>query len=152
MVLTEDAAAISPLPPTLSRAHATNPRRRWLRVIAVISIVLIILCVAGLGGTGWYFSSQALAVSPDHPSYNYHVLALHRDTVTIPQTGTTVRPGTYRLQWRGGQVILGEVISKDGQAVIRQFTGNTQGLRVGTLVHVDAFIYDSPAALGIRSR
>lgn len=150
MTMTEDEVAAGPQPDSATRA--TKPQRRWPRRVAVVSIVLIVLIVAGLGGIGWYFSSEALAVTHDHLSYNYRVLALHGHTVTIPQSGNTVRPGTYRLQWRGGQIMLGAIVSKDGQTVTRQFTGSARGLRVGTPTHFDGYIYGTPAALGLRYR
>lgn len=147
MALTESA------PRTESpRVAQPAPRKRWRRFIAVVSIVLIVACVAGLAGVSWYFSSQAMALVPDRLTYSQRVLALHADTVTINRTGDTVRPGTYRLQWRGGQAMLGAIVSKDAQSVTRKITGNTTGLAVGKPVHFDGYIYNSPAALGLPYR
>lgn len=147
MVLTKDTLKTEP--PT---THHARPRRRWPRIAAIISLVLVVACIAALGGTGWYFSSQAMALVPDRLSYSQRVLAFTGDTVTITRTVNTIRPGTYRLQWRGGQAMLGTIVAQNTRGVTRNVSGNTTGLTVGTPVHFDGFIYSSPAALGLPYR
>lgn len=151
MVLTDDAAKTSStLSPPIRPPTATLPtRRRWPRIAIFTSLALVMLCILGVGGTGWYFSSQALALAPDDLTYSQRVLALTRDTITITRTDDTMRPGMYRLQWRGGQVLLGSIVSINAGAVSRHFTGSTAGLSVGTPVHFDGYIYTSPTELGL---
>lgn len=122
-------------------------RRRWPRRLLYVAAVLLVMAIIGLGSAAWYFSSQALDATPDRATYSLRVLALHRHRVEITRTENTVRPGTYRLQWHGGQVMLGDITSISDRGVVRRFSGSGQGLKVGTSVHFDAMIYSSPAAL-----
>jgi len=113
----------------------------------------VVLTGVGIGGVAWYFSPQALQLAPDHPTYSLRVLALRGNTVEVTRTDDTMRPGTYSLQWpAGGRATLGAILSSNQKGVVRRLTGNTQGLKAGTQVHFDLFVYGSPAALHLSYR
>ena len=107
------------------------------------------LAGVALGAVGWYISSQVLNPEPDHPSYSLRVLAVRSNTIEIPRTTATMRSGTYSLQWHGGRITLGAVVSSNGRSVVRRFTGNVRGLTVGTPTHLDIFMHSTPADLHI---
>ncbi len=140
---TAQAGETTPAPPKMSGLKKRRLVRRFLYVV----ILLLVVAVVGLSGAAWYFSSQALDATPDRATYSLQVLALHGSTVEIPRTENTVRPGTYRLQWHGGQIKLGDIVSISREGVVRRFSGSAGGLTVGTHVHFDGFIYSLPAAL-----
>src|SRR5579872_3511454 len=98
-------------------ARAPGPRR-WPRRLLYILVVLLVLAVAGLGGLAWYFSSQVLDATPDHPGYQYRALALRGNTITIPRTVDTARPGTFALQWHGGRVFVGAIVASNARSVV----------------------------------
>jgi pimeloyl-ACP methyl ester carboxylesterase len=143
---------------TVKAASAARPipvpkRRRWPRILVYLLIVLVVLTGAAIGGTSWYFSSQALQLAPDQPTYSLRVLALRGNTIEVTRTDDTMRPGTYSLQWTGGgRVALGAIVSSNQQGVVRRISGTRQGLRVGSHVHFDFFLYGSPAALHLSYR
>jgi uncharacterized protein len=145
----QDAPKAAPLAPPIP----VPKRRRWPRLLVYLLIALVVLTGVGIGGTAWYFSSQALQPAPDHPTYSLRVLALRGNTVEVTRTDDTMRPGTYSVQWSGGgRVILGAIVSSSQQGVVRRISGTTQGLRVGTHLHFDPFVYGSPAALYLSYR
>lgn len=114
-------------------------------------MALVVIVAASIGGVTWYFSSQALQLAPEHPTYSLRVIALHQNSVEITRTDDTMRPGTYSLQWAGGgRATLGKILSSNQEGVVRRLSGNMQGLAVGAHLHFDIFIYPSPAALHLR--
>ena len=113
----------------------------------MLIVSLVILVVGGSGAGAWYFSSQLLDVRPNRPDYSLKVLALSRTTITLPRTGSTQRPGVYGLDWPGGRVRLGSIISMSHGEVVRRISGGHVGLRPGDSVDFDVAVYGSPAAL-----
>ncbi len=131
-----------------------QPRRRSRLVLklSLVAVSLLVLVAAVLGGAAWYFSSQLLDVRPDRPSYNLKILALGHTTITLPRTGSTQRPGVYGLDWPGGRVSLGPIVSMTRHTVVRRFTGNIRDLRTGDFVDFDVAVFGSPAGFHARYR
>jgi uncharacterized protein len=119
--------------------------RRWLKSLVFVTVGLIVLAAAALTGGAWYFSSQLLDVRPDRPSYSLRVLALKHSTIELPRTGSTQRPGVYGLDWPGGRLVLGSIVSLSPHVVDRRITGSTRGLRVGAQVDFGVAVYATPA-------
>ena len=136
----------------LSPTARTHRRRRLTVSLVTIAILLLTIAIVALGGAAWYFSSQLLDVRPDGPSYSLKVLALSRTTITLPRTGSTQRPGIYALDWPGGRVTLGPIISLTGHTVVRRITGGIGGLRVGRFVDFDVAVFGSPSGFRVRYR
>jgi uncharacterized protein len=135
-----------------SRVTVRKSRRKW-RIAVYSAIALVLLVAVAIVGVAWYFSSQALQVSPDHPTYKLRVLAIGTHTVEVARTADTVRPGTYSLQWLpNGRIDLGSVVSANQNGVVRRYTGNARGLSAGSLVHFDFWMYHSPADLHLSYR
>ncbi len=135
--------------------HRTQPssrRRIGKRGIGFFLGLLVVLCLVAFGGAAWYFSSKVLDVSHGDLEYAQRVLALRGNAVEITRTSDTIQPGTYRLQWHGGQVILGTVISSTPDGVWRQFTGDGRRLTIGLPVHFDTLMYASPASFHVAFR
>ncbi|HLJ68262.1 MAG TPA: prolyl oligopeptidase family serine peptidase [Chloroflexota bacterium] len=138
----------------------SRTRRHRLRTAVYILIALCLLVAGGMAGTGWYFSSQALQPVHDRVTYPLKVVAVRGSTVEVAQRdGSSIttsddiaRSATYRLQWQGGAITLGRVIASSAHGVVRQFTGSVQGLKAGTSVHLDIFMYASPGALRLSYR
>jgi uncharacterized protein len=142
-----NAVAAAPL-----GAPVRKSGRRW-KIIVYLAIALLLLVAVAVAGIAWYFSSQALQVSPDHPTYKLRVVALRGHTVEVTRTADTMRPGTYSLQWLPhGRVTLGAVLSTNQNGVVRRFTGSARGLKVGSPVHFDFFMFRSPADLHLTYR
>jgi uncharacterized protein len=143
-----------PYSASVANGGATRPRgRRRLRLTLIALLAsLLILAVGGLSAAAWYFSSQLLDVRPDRPNYNLQVLALGRTTIELPRTGSTQRPGVYGLDWPGGRLILGSIISMNRRAVIRKISGSHARLRPGDSVDFDVAVYGTPTGLHLPYR
>lgn len=149
MARTHDA----PMTATSAQPTPVPKRRRWPRILIFLVIAIVVLTTAATGGTAWYFSSQALQLSPDHPAYSLRLLALRGTSVELNRTDDSMRPGSYSLQLpSGGRIMLGAILSSNRKSVVRRISGKTQGLRVGTHLHLDFLMYSSPGALRLSYR
>jgi pimeloyl-ACP methyl ester carboxylesterase len=133
------------LAPVLQPVRVRRKRRRLWWVVGIV-LALFGLAVAGLLGAAWYFSSQLLDVTHEPDSYSLRVLALHGSTVDVTRNGDSSRQGTFGLMWHGGRALVGAIVASDARSVRRRISGNTQGLKVGTPVRIDGWLYASPAA------
>lgn len=125
--------------------------RRW-RFFASLAVTLAVLVCCVILGIGWYFSSQLLDVTHTPDSYTIPVLAESGTTIELARTGSTSRPGTYSLVWRGGRAMVGAITAAGPHDVVRHVSGNTRDLKVGTDVRLDHWIYSSPAAFHLNFR
>jgi pimeloyl-ACP methyl ester carboxylesterase len=132
-----------------ARAHRTL---RLIVILAWLMAFILILFLAVLGAASWYFSSQLLDVRPDRPSYELKVLALGRTTIELPRTGSTQRPGVYGVDWPGGRVTLGSIVSMTSRTVVRHYSGSSRGLRPGDSVDFDVAVYGTPAGIPAKYR
>jgi uncharacterized protein len=132
-----------------SHAHR---RRHRLRLILYLVTGLALATASFLFGIAWYFSSQLLDVRPDRPNYSLQVLGLHRATIELPRTGSTQRIGVYGLDWPGGRLQLGNIVSMTAHTVVRRITGSTRALRRGLYVDFDVAVYANPAGMHLSYR
>jgi uncharacterized protein len=142
--LTPQASNIPSFP-----AHRSRLR---LKLIIYLASALALITTALLFSLAWYFSSQLLDVRPNRPNYSLRVLALHRHTIALPRTGSTQRPGVYGLDWPGGRLQLGGIVSETTDKVVRRIAGSTQGLRPGSHVDFDVAVYANPAGMHLPFR
>lgn len=137
----------------MTTADTAPARRRWLRALTIALAAILILAVGALGGVGWYFSDEVIAVDHGPSEYPLTVLALDETTVTLPAGEAAEKPGTWGLAWEDGQAVIGGVTASDGETVTRSLETVLFGeLAEGTPVRVDTWTYrDDPAtALGLE--
>ncbi|MGP4023873.1 alpha/beta hydrolase family protein [Actinomadura sp. 3N407] len=141
----EPPAPAVPEPPILPR------RRRRVRALMAAAVAIAVLLCTVVGGIGWYFAGVAIEV--DHTAeYPLTVVDAGNGTVTLPRDTTTERPGTWALVWKGGRALLGPVVSRDGERVVRKVSSVVEGsLTKGVPATIDHWVYDGDPkkALGI---
>ncbi|GAC1329169.1 MAG: alpha/beta hydrolase [Chloroflexota bacterium] len=138
-------------PVNAERSNRVNGRRSQVRLRVGVVTAIAVLFFVGFVGTSWYVSTQLLQVTPDEASYNIHSVLRNRDTLEMTRASGTDRAGAYALQWPGGRITLGPIVSENQHTVVRKFTGNVHGLP-GVPMHFDALMYTSPAALHLKYR
>lgn len=137
---------------TTLETDAPGRRRRWLRPVVITLSVLLVLALGGLGAAGWYFSGEVLNVTHEEEPYELTVEAVDDATVTLPLREATEQPGTWGLQWEGGQAVLGEVIDTDDTTVTRALDAVLFGeLTEGTQARIDKWTFrdDPETGLGL---
>ncbi|TYB46614.1 alpha/beta hydrolase family protein [Actinomadura chibensis] len=144
------AVSESPAPATPEPPSPARRRRRARTLVAAAAAVAVLLCAA-VGGIGWYFAGVATQV--DHSEeYPLTVADVANGTVTLPREASTERPGTWALAWKGGRALLGPVIRRDGDHVVRKVDSVVQGtLAKGTRATIDHWVYgdDPKKSLGL---
>jgi pimeloyl-ACP methyl ester carboxylesterase len=98
---------------------------RWAKVSLVI--VLALAALIHIGG-GFVFAnmihSDALEPLPPTPDNGVYVLDAENDSITLTSSGEredTVRPGVAGLAWEGGYGRIGDIVSREGLTVVREF-------------------------------
>ncbi|MFC3491474.1 alpha/beta hydrolase family protein [Glycomyces rhizosphaerae] len=137
---------------TTLETDAPARRRRWLRPLVITLSVLLVLALGGLGAAGWYFSGEVLNVTHEEDPYELTVEAVDDTTVTLPLSEATEQPGTWGLQWDGGQAVLGEVVAGDDATVTRTLDAILFGdLTEGTKARIDKWTFrdDPKTGLGL---
>lgn len=137
---------------TTLETDAPVRKRRWLRPLVITLSVLLVLALGGLGAAGWYFSGEVLNVTHEEDPYDLTVEAVDDTTVTLPLRDATEQPGTWGLQWDGGQAVLGEVIATDDTTVTRALDAILFGdLTEGTKARIDKWTFrdDPKTGLGL---
>jgi pimeloyl-ACP methyl ester carboxylesterase len=117
-----------------------------------IALGLLVLGAGALLGTAWYFSSQLLDVTHKPDAYAEHVLALRNNSLDLTRDGTSSRKGTFALVWQDGRAIVGAIVASSGESIWRRISGNAHGLKAGTPVRLDSWMYASPAAFHLAYR
>lgn len=115
------------------------------------AVAIAVLLCAAVGGIGWHFAGVAIQVehSADYP---LTVEDVSNGTVTLPRDASTERPGTWALAWKGGRALLGPVVRRDDDHVVRKVASVMQGtLTKGTPATIDHWIYgdDPKKSLGL---
>ncbi|MFG2090561.1 MULTISPECIES: alpha/beta hydrolase family protein [unclassified Spirillospora] len=143
------AAPQSPIPAITE--PPTPRRRRRVRALMATAVALIVLLCTVVGGIGWYFAGVAIEV--DHAAeYPLTIIDAGGGTVTLPRDAATERPGTWALVWKGGRALLGPVVSRDGERVVRKVSSVVEGsLAKGVPAAIDHWMYDGDpkTALGL---
>lgn len=130
--------------------EAPARRRRWLRPVVITLSVLLVLALGGLGAAGWYFSGEVINVTHEDDPYGLTVAAADGATVTLPLTDDTERPGTWGLQWEGGQAVLGDVLASDDATVTRAVETVLVGdLTAGTKARIDKWTFGEDPKTGL---
>ncbi|MFC4050435.1 alpha/beta hydrolase family protein [Actinomadura syzygii] len=122
-----------------------------MRALIAAAVAIAVLLCAVVGGIGWYFAGVATQV--DHSDeYPLTVADVANGTVTLPRETSTERPGTWALAWKDGRALLGPVVSRDGDHVVRKVASVTQGtLTKGTHANIDHWVWgdDPKKSLGL---
>ncbi|HEX2144144.1 MAG TPA: alpha/beta fold hydrolase [Glycomyces sp.] len=129
-----------------------RPRRWWPRPLIISLSALLVLVMGALGAAGWYFSGEVLNVTHEDDPYGLTVAAVDDATVTLPRGTDAERPGTWGLQWDGGQAVLGEVVDIEDATVTRTLESVLFGeLTVGTEARIDKWTFreDPQSGLGL---
>jgi uncharacterized protein len=120
-------------------------KRRFLtkkRVIITIGTLVFLFLIAS-GGISFYFSNVLLQVPLHQPvTYTLAVTNVSPQTLTLPRTVSTERPGTFGLDWAQGQAIVGAITTEDDKTVTRRLVQTTAPLTSGTLVAWDTAVYE----------
>jgi len=110
-------------------------------IITVVTLVFAFLIVCG--GISLYFSNVLLQVPPHLPvTYTLAVTNVNTQTLTLPRTVSTERPGTFSLDWAQGQAIVGAITTENDETVTRRLVQTTAPLTSGTLVAWDTAVYE----------
>lgn len=129
------------------KAAAASSRRlpqAWRRRVFIGALVVILAALlggAGLFAGGWYFSDQLLTPNHSHPDYNILVRGVTATGVVLDRTTEDARPGTWGLEWPGGNAILGAVESTSSDTVTRALERTTSPLVPGTRVALSSQVY-----------
>lgn len=90
------------------------------------ALVVAAVVVAGMvAGALWYVAGLVLTPADTLPMRT-EVLEATASSVTLPRTDTSIRPGTYGLEWEEprsgetGSAVLGDVLSKTDSTVTRK--------------------------------
>jgi hypothetical protein len=135
---------------TTLETDASPRKRRWLRLVVIIASVLIVLALGGLGAAGWYFSGEVLNVTHEDDEYGLTVGPVDDATVTLPLRAATQAPGTWGLEWDGGQAVLGEVVAVDDTTVTRTLQAVLVGdLTEGTKARIDKWTFGEDPKTGL---
>jgi uncharacterized protein len=118
-----------------------HPRRRTIRIVLIILLVLLLLVAGLIGGIGFYFSNEILAVIHYNPVYTLAVTNVSAKTVTLQRTSDTQTPGEYEIEWPTGQAIVGLILSENARTVTRQLLQTTGPLSRGPLIYWTRVVY-----------
>lgn len=107
-------------------------------------------------GAAWYVSGRVIAVAWVSDSYPLRVVASDQRArlVVLTRGPDAAEPGSFRLAWRGGHVIVGAVVGGTRTTVSRRILGSGAPPRVGAKVGIepDRFAGNPASALGYRYR
>jgi dienelactone hydrolase len=118
-----------------------KPRRR-LRLILTAGLVLVVLFVAATGGIGYYFSGVLLDAD-NSVSYPVEVKAVDGGQVTLSRNDDTERAAVEGLWWDGGEALLSNAVTINGESVVRTVTSILHGsLSAGLRATVDLRTFD----------
>jgi dienelactone hydrolase len=122
---------------------AGHPRgRRWLRVTLISGVVLLVLFVAATAGIGYYFSGALLDVD-NSVTYPVEVKAVNGEQVTLSRNPDTERAAMEGLWWNGGEALVSNGVTVNGDSVVRTVTAILHGsLTAGLHAAVDLRMYD----------
>ena len=98
------------------------------RVLVLLGSLTVLLLVTNLG-IGWYFSNvlheEAFAVKQDEPEYNLTASAVGEGLVRLeqgPVDGEWTLPGRWGIVWEGGNGMVGEIMERADDSLVRRFT------------------------------
>jgi alpha-beta hydrolase superfamily lysophospholipase len=116
-------------------------RRRHRRGMILAAVVLVLIVVVAGAGVSWYFSSKVLV--PDHSDWPQGVAVdgLSPGRIVLSRSEDTERPGVYGLDWQAGHAIVGEVLSRGGDKVMRRLSDVSGYLVAGMKVALDSEVY-----------
>lgn len=122
--------------------------RSFLKGIAWVVVLGLLLFY---GGGGWYFSNQLIAdgfePAEAESALATEIVAFDEGTITLAPTATEDperdQPGVYGLHWPAGYGRIGEIVSEDGEIVVREVVGGPSADRpdVGDVADVDPFAF-----------
>jgi len=127
--------------PGMAAPARPRPRRRRVKAVLVIMLVILLLGGATLGGASFYFSDQVLQVIHYLPVYSLKVTAVGTNTVTLQRTADSRTPGIFEIDWRGGQAVVGPILSTTKSTVTRQIMQEIGSLTPGTLTFWTRRVY-----------
>lgn len=105
-------------------------------VVALLAAFVLLVSVAG-----WFASERILRVTGEPFALRLKILSVEGDTVTLPATPETGRPGVYGISWSEGHAIVGDILSGDGVSVTRRVVESTGPLASKLDVRWNVFVY-----------
>jgi pimeloyl-ACP methyl ester carboxylesterase len=109
---------------------------------------------SGVFAAAWYASGRLMAIVHVHDTYPLRVVAVdaRRADVILDRGPDATEPGSFRLAWRGGQAIVGAVLSSARGTVTRRVTSVDGRLVAGTHVGIEPDLYtgDPLSALHLK--
>ncbi|OFW66329.1 MAG: hypothetical protein A2Z12_09795 [Actinobacteria bacterium RBG_16_68_21] len=120
----------------------TRRARLWISrgVAAALLGGLVVL----VGSTWWYagrIRAELVGGTPSGGPADEVVVAVDRDSVTLPRDAATIRPGIWGLEFAGGHAELGEVLALGDDVVTRRIDRITGSLAVGMPVAFDRMVF-----------
>lgn len=108
-------------------------------MLAGATAVVSVLAIGAL--ISWHFSSRV--VVPDHSSWSEKVdiEAVTPGRIRMKPSQATDRPGYYGLVWQAGHAIVGPVIRRNGDTVVRRLSAVRGYLVPGTEAGLDSSVY-----------
>jgi len=130
-----------------------SQRRGGVRIAGAAAGLAIVALIAG-ALLSWHFSSRV--VVPDHSPWSegVDVEAVSPGRIRLKRSGATERPGYYGLVWQAGHAIVGPVIRRDDDAVVRRLSEVHGYLVPGIEAGFDSDVYvgDPREARGLAFR
>jgi alpha-beta hydrolase superfamily lysophospholipase len=120
-----------------------------MHVVLIVFVVLLLL-ILFIALVGW-FASSSLQVRTSRPPAMLRVLAVTKETVTLPRQAKTAAHGLAGLVWQGDSAVVGEILESSQQTVTRRIVKATRLPSVGVLVRWNKFVYqgDPQNTLGL---